>query len=744
MLRNECKGSIMQRRAFVLSVMVLVLAAFGVSVVVGQGGPTNVVIVMDSSGSMRQPVASGQLRVDVAKESIAALAAELPADINVSLWAYGHRLPQDDVAASCQDIEAIIPLGPPDAGTIAQTVYGLDAIGYTPIAATLTQVAATLSPEDQNIIVLMSDGEESCGGDPCAVAAALAGQGIDLRVNTIGFAADAITRQQLQCIADVTGGTYFDAADGDALLNSLREASEPETGLIQLVYASGAPADELSFSVVDPTAVALESSAVGSAAVPAGEYVVRVDTLPVFEAPAVVTAGQTTIVEVPDAGAVQIVDAGGVLIGNAPFSLTLPDGSATGPTQIAQAAVLPGSYTVRVDVVPAVEESITVEAGAVTQVMVGAAGTVQVVDASGMPVEQVPLTFFNPEGQALRGLVQVDPPVSVQPGEYTVRVMTSPPFEQAIAVAAGEVTSVTIGGSGTLQVVSAEGDVITDYTVTVKDSEGTALRGLVRVDPPLELQAGEYIVEVASDPVITQPVTITGGQVTSVQLGGNGTLLITDVDGNPVTDYTVTVKDSEGTSLRGLVRVEPPLELQAGAYIVEVDSQPIISQMVTIGGGQVTAIQLPGAGTIQVADPDGNPITDYTVTVKDIEGTSLRGLVRVEPPLELQAGDYIVEVNSQPIITQTVTVSSGVVTSIGIPGTGTIQVVDETGNPTTEFTVTVRDSEGTSLRGLVRVDLPVDVQAGDYLVEVEDGSRTEYAVTVVAGEAVVVQIGSAN
>ena len=81
------------------------------------------------------------------------------------------------------------------------------------MASTAARAASSLpvGPNERNTIVLVSDGEETCGGDPCALAAELAAGDIELVIHTIGLAVDDVARTQLQCVADVSGGTYTDA-----------------------------------------------------------------------------------------------------------------------------------------------------------------------------------------------------------------------------------------------------------------------------------------------------------------------------------------------------------------------------------------------------------------------------------------------------------------------------------------------------------------------------------------------------
>ncbi len=108
-----------------------------------------------------------------------------------------------------QDIEQVVPLGPVDEDHFCTVAHSFLAKGYTPIAESLRQAAASLpvGARERNTIVLLSDGEEACGGDPCALSASDVG----VIVYAVGFAADEATRMQLQCIADVSGGSYRDA-----------------------------------------------------------------------------------------------------------------------------------------------------------------------------------------------------------------------------------------------------------------------------------------------------------------------------------------------------------------------------------------------------------------------------------------------------------------------------------------------------------------------------------------------------
>jgi len=80
-------------------------------------------------------------------------------------------------------------------------------------------------------IILISDGEESCKEEPCAVAEELKKADIDLKIHVVGFGIDSdVAKRQLHCIAEATGGTYAEANDAGQLKEKIEEASRADLG----------------------------------------------------------------------------------------------------------------------------------------------------------------------------------------------------------------------------------------------------------------------------------------------------------------------------------------------------------------------------------------------------------------------------------------------------------------------------------------------------------------------------------
>ena len=168
---------------------------------------TNLLYILDASNSMWGRVGS-ETKIDTAKSVLRDSLASLPRGVTPALMVYGHRQKND-----CGDVQLVAPFARASAEQIARLVENISPRGKTPIATALERAGQAFEGrlEENNAILLISDGIETCGGNPCDVARKLSQRGIDLRINVVGFDVDAKARAQLQCIAKAGKGQYFDA-----------------------------------------------------------------------------------------------------------------------------------------------------------------------------------------------------------------------------------------------------------------------------------------------------------------------------------------------------------------------------------------------------------------------------------------------------------------------------------------------------------------------------------------------------
>lgn len=190
--------------------------------------PEALLLVVDYSGSMKEPDGTGGTRIDSARAALREIVTQLPDDLDVGMRVYGHRVPSADKAAACQDTELAVPVGPLDRERLLGTVDGLQALGETPIGLSLQQAAQDLPPGVPATVILVSDGEDECfpdlGPEPCAVTRDLVAQGVDLRLETIGLQVSPAGAQQLRCMAEAGGGEFTSVQDAGLLAQAIADA----------------------------------------------------------------------------------------------------------------------------------------------------------------------------------------------------------------------------------------------------------------------------------------------------------------------------------------------------------------------------------------------------------------------------------------------------------------------------------------------------------------------------------------
>jgi len=177
---------------------------------------TSALIVFDASGSMWGQI-KGRAKIEIAREVVADLVRDLPAETELGLMVYGHRRKGD-----CADIELLIPVGKVDKSAFIKTVNDIMPKGMTPITASLELAAEGLGyKESKATVILVSDGLETCNADPCAAAKKLEQLGVDFTAHVIAFDLKPEETEKLRCISEATGGRFFPASDAASLKDAL-------------------------------------------------------------------------------------------------------------------------------------------------------------------------------------------------------------------------------------------------------------------------------------------------------------------------------------------------------------------------------------------------------------------------------------------------------------------------------------------------------------------------------------------
>lgn len=188
-------------------------------------GQENILIILDSSYSMSEEV-DGVRKMDIAKKVINHVLAQLSPDVKVGLRVYGHKSNLFGYK-SCTASELKVPISSNSKSAISNALLKIEPVGMTPISYSIEQAANNdfIGTNGVRRIVLVSDGMETCGGDPCDFAISLVKNKIKMKIDVIGFdLSEQAAMSQLKCVALATKGRFYAANNASELEKSLNKS----------------------------------------------------------------------------------------------------------------------------------------------------------------------------------------------------------------------------------------------------------------------------------------------------------------------------------------------------------------------------------------------------------------------------------------------------------------------------------------------------------------------------------------
>ena len=215
----------------------LIAAAFPLAVNAQEQAQPSIMLVLDGSSSMWTRIDGEISKIEVARESIAELVGGWEDKMAFGITTYGHR-----EEGNCEDIETVLPVAEVNADEVIDAVNNILPRGKTPLAAALRQAAEALDYQNRPAkILLVSDGIENCGQDPCQAVEELAADAKDLEIDVIGFDMNNHEMGQLECIAVKADGHMVEAdrsAFTDTMDQSMTAAMEGEKANASLSLAT--------------------------------------------------------------------------------------------------------------------------------------------------------------------------------------------------------------------------------------------------------------------------------------------------------------------------------------------------------------------------------------------------------------------------------------------------------------------------------------------------------------------------
>jgi len=679
------------------------------------------IIILDASGSMWGKV-SGGVKIDIAKKAIADLLPTIDPKIEVGLMAYGHRKKGD-----CADIELLVPPKKGNHQAILDAVNLIAPKGKTPLCDAVLAAAKMLRYEEAKAsVILISDGIETCGKDPCAIGAQLAAKGINFVCHVVAFDITKEKNANLDCLSKKTGGLYLEAKDAKSLNDALSRAMKTVVQKKTTLILSGKNSAGEMLSGVNFEIYQGKASETPLLKGRGGKY--RTDLKP---------------------GDYTVVGKFGKL--KAEASLNVPDGEVTQKTLTFEATGLVAQAYLTKDS-PALKKNLKWE------VFYQSDGT---------------------KGRAVATSYHANPTFNLAPGKYILTVRyhkNTAQQEVEVTDKKGEEIKLILG-AGTLaaQVRMSEKSAPLTKHLSWKlydaqpDVEGDYHQVAYSYKPTTNMivPSGTYLLKVTYNKATSQKeVVVKAGEKTEVMLTlGAGSVIAEAVmveGGKPIQKglhwEILTPKDEEGhrKKLAYSYNSQAIFKVPSGSYVLRVKKGAAVveKEIVITSGKTIKPVLVLNAGTWKgtayMSEASTTPALKgvaWKFYQEDAEGgrQEVAHSYGSKPPsMSLSAGSYIaVAKRGQAIAEKTITVTAGKVTSDKLVfNAGILDVSSVKGSKGSKFYADIYsvNEEGKTKVASFRANKKrYYLPAGDYLVTVTPRDKTDQAppetkITIVAGK----------
>lgn len=187
----------------------------------------NIVVILDASGSMAEKI-NLEEKISIAKKAVSDFLTKMPPGVKTGLVVYGHKGSNlfSDKSLSCSGVEEVVKLGENNSSSIINAINSFNPKGWTPIAGAINfvkDIFKNKGENDKNYLVLVSDGVESCDGNPLSAAEDLKLEIKNINLSIIGFTNDTETEKFLEKISSLGGGSYMTAFSSSQIARALND-----------------------------------------------------------------------------------------------------------------------------------------------------------------------------------------------------------------------------------------------------------------------------------------------------------------------------------------------------------------------------------------------------------------------------------------------------------------------------------------------------------------------------------------
>ena len=213
---------------------------------------TNIEIVIDCSQSMKEGLggmlSKAEPKMEAAKRVLEETMATIPPDVNVGLRVFGQSF-NNDPFLDCQQTALLVPIGTHNRRAMVERIRQIRPFGLTPLTYAIREAASDLEQMGgRKQIILISDGAETCGQDPCRLVHMLTERGFNMKIDIVGLGlrGDREAKLQLNCIANQSGGKFYDSNTSAELVDNLRKiTSESKISGKVLTKMKGSDAQQI-------------------------------------------------------------------------------------------------------------------------------------------------------------------------------------------------------------------------------------------------------------------------------------------------------------------------------------------------------------------------------------------------------------------------------------------------------------------------------------------------------------------
>lgn len=179
---------------------------------------SRILFLLDGSGSMKEKWEE-RSRFEIAKELLVKLVDSVEQknpNVEFAVRVFGAQFPHEQ--KNCKDSKLLLPFAKNNAARLDVLLKALTPKGMTPIAYSISESVKDFPADEKSVnsIILITDGDENCDGNPCIASKELVNKRIALKPFIIGLNVSEKEIEKFNCV-----GTFVNTTSEASLKNTV-------------------------------------------------------------------------------------------------------------------------------------------------------------------------------------------------------------------------------------------------------------------------------------------------------------------------------------------------------------------------------------------------------------------------------------------------------------------------------------------------------------------------------------------